>query len=87
MNKVIAVSSQGFSEPAERKAKDHGIELMTLEDAEKIDWAKELAHPFFKMMTHQHALLTITGIDARGISRAATSPRLWRNEKRWACFA
>jgi tetratricopeptide (TPR) repeat protein len=63
MNKIVAVSSQGFSKDAERKAAEHGISLLATEDAENVDWAKEIARPFFDVMTHSHTLLIIGGYD------------------------
>lgn len=38
--KVIAVSSSGFAASAIRKAKDNGIEPLTLKEAENQDWAR-----------------------------------------------
>jgi hypothetical protein len=63
VNKIVAVSSQGFSKDAERKAAEHGISLLKTEDAENVDWAKEIARPFFDVMTHSHTLLIIGGYD------------------------
>ncbi|SDY75791.1 Restriction endonuclease [Nitrosomonas sp. Nm58] len=40
VNKVIAVSSKGFASSAKRKAQKNGIETLTLEKAEEIDWVK-----------------------------------------------
>ncbi len=42
LNKAIAVSSKGFTGAAERKAKRNGIEVHSLLDAEKVDWASTL---------------------------------------------
>jgi predicted Mrr-cat superfamily restriction endonuclease len=38
LNKIVAVSSEGFSKEAERKAFDHGITLLTLMEAEDVDF-------------------------------------------------
>jgi hypothetical protein len=40
--KVVAVSSSGFSKPAEREAKESGIETFHLREAEKLDWGNWL---------------------------------------------
>lgn len=66
MNKVVAVSSQGFSQEAKKKANDNNIELITASDAQKVDWAKELLQPYFDLMTHQHELLRLGAYDSAG---------------------
>ena len=42
IQKIIAISHSAFSSTAEQKAIQHNIELITLKEAEKIDWAKKL---------------------------------------------
>jgi len=37
-DKLVLVSESGFSAPARRKAEFHGIEVLTLEEANKADW-------------------------------------------------
>lgn len=51
VNKVIAVSSKGFSSSAERKAKENGIETLTLEIAKETDWANFPIRPGVVVMT------------------------------------
>ena len=47
VNKVVAVSSTGFSNEAERKAAAHGIDTITAEEATKVDWAARIAAELF----------------------------------------
>jgi len=51
VNKVIAVSSKGFAATAERKAKENGIETLTLEEANETDWANFPIKPALVVMT------------------------------------
>jgi hypothetical protein len=38
VNKVVAVSKEGFSKTAKNKAEAHNIDTLTLEEAIEIDW-------------------------------------------------
>lgn len=62
-HKVIAVSSSGFSEKAHRKAEesDLGIELLTLKEAEKVEWGK------FKLLSEEVTVRKITVIPSTKI--------------------
>lgn len=51
VNKVIAVSSKGFASSAEKKAKENGIETLTLEEANEADWANFPFMPGIIVMT------------------------------------
>jgi hypothetical protein len=51
VDKVVAVSSKGFSRSALRKAKENGIETLTLEEANETDWAKFPIRPGLVVMT------------------------------------
>lgn len=51
VNKVIAVSSKGFTASAEKKARENGIETLTLEEANETDWAKFPIKPGLVVMT------------------------------------
>jgi Restriction endonuclease len=66
VNKVVAVSSAGFSNEAERKAKAHGIDIITAEEATKVDWAARIAAEFFTVMTHSNMLLWIGAFSKDG---------------------
>jgi hypothetical protein len=45
VDKVIAVSSSGFSKSAQRKARAVNIETISMKDAEAIDWSKYKIRP------------------------------------------
>lgn len=51
VNKVIAVSSKGFTASAERKAKENGIDILTLKEANETDWASFPIKPGLILMT------------------------------------
>lgn len=73
MNKIVAVSSQGFSKEAEVKAAQHGIELLTTKEAEEVDWAKEIMKPYFDVMTHQNEILFVSTYNAQGKEISSTN--------------
>lgn len=51
VNKVIAVSSKSFASSAKRKARENGIETLTLEKAQEVDWEKYPIKPGILVMT------------------------------------
>jgi Restriction endonuclease len=59
LNKVVAVSSSGFSPGAQRKAADHNIDLLTAHEAATVDWASRVAAEAFKVLTHSHQLMRL----------------------------
>ena len=59
INKVVAISSSGFSPEAERKAKDQGIDTLTLKEAIDVEWASYLARESFNVMTHAFLLMRL----------------------------
>lgn len=78
--KVVAVSSSGFSKPAEKEAKESGIETFHLREAEKLDWANWLLkistlgmEVDFEVVVKKVNFVTVqsplalSGIDARDI--------------------
>jgi hypothetical protein len=66
VNKVVAVSSSGFSGEAERKAAAHGIDTITAEEAARVDWAARVAAEFFTVMTHSFMLLQMGAFSKDG---------------------
>jgi hypothetical protein len=76
VNKVVAVSSAGFSNEAERKAAAHGIDTITAEEATKVDWAAMIAAQIFTVMTHSNMLLWIGAFsnDGAEISSSKIDP-------------
>ncbi len=67
LNKAIAVSSKGFTGAAERKAKRNGIEVHSLIDAEKIDWASKLPkHSLVMISAINYRLYSATLYDTKG---------------------
>jgi hypothetical protein len=66
VNKVVAVSSSGFSGEAERKAAAHNIDTITAEEAARVDWAARVAAEFFTVMTHSFMLLWIGAFSKDG---------------------
>lgn len=67
LNKAIAVSSKGFTNAAERKAKRNGIEVHSLIDAKKINWASKLPkHELFMISSINYRLYSATLYDVEG---------------------
>ena len=66
VNKVVAVSSSGFSNEAQRKASTHGIDTITAEEARQVDWTARIAAEFFTIMTHSNMLLWIGAFSENG---------------------
>ncbi|GLS22839.1 hypothetical protein GCM10007874_58590 [Labrys miyagiensis] len=58
LNRVIAVSSSGFTKKAVKKAKRKNIDLLTLEEAASVDWALKFHDPQkeWKQLTHKYGL-------------------------------
>ena len=66
LNKAIAVSNKGFTGTAERKAKRNGIEVHSLIDAEKVDWASKLPkHDLVMISAVNYRLYSATLYDAK----------------------
>lgn len=67
VDKVVAVSSKGFSRSARRKAEENGIEALTLEEANETDWANFPIRPGLVVMTDDiyriHEVLYMHGED------------------------
>jgi len=51
VNKIIAVSSKGFTASARKKAKENGIETLTLEEANDTHWGEFPVKPGLLVMT------------------------------------
>lgn len=51
VNKVMAVSSKGFTKSAIKKARENGIETLTLRQAQETDWANFPVRPSLVVMT------------------------------------
>lgn len=64
VNKIIAVSSSKFYLPAKRKAGEHGIEVITVNEALTKDWRAEIER--WKVMTHGFTLMRITTLKSNG---------------------
>ena len=72
VNKVVAVSSTGFSGEVKRKATAHDIEVLTTAEAERVDWAARLGHEFFDVMTHRNMLMRVGAFSEDGAELAYT---------------
>ena len=70
VNKIVAVSSSKFYLPAKRKAQEHGIEVITVNEALTKDWRMEIER--WKMMTHSFTLMRIAVIAHPGSSNGST---------------
>lgn len=58
IDRVIAVSHSPFTNPAKQKAAQHNIELLTLEEAERVDWASKIGPSLFRFFAfHNRPLL------------------------------
>jgi hypothetical protein len=64
VNKIIAVSSSKFYLPAKRKAGEHGIEVITVNEALTKDWRAEIER--WKVMTHSFTLMRIATLKPNG---------------------
>ena len=64
VNKIIAISSSKFYMPAKRKAAEHGIEVITVNEALTKDWRALIER--WKFMTHSHTLMRIATIKSNG---------------------
>lgn len=65
ISKIVAISNSGFSKAAVEKAESHDIELITVEEAENIDWAMSLALEG-TVYHHEHRLLHICTYNSDG---------------------
>jgi len=63
IQKIIAISHSDFSKTAKQKAVQHNIELITLKEAEEIDWAKKLGPSLIKFFGFHNRPL-IVGISS-----------------------
>ncbi len=79
INKVIAVSPTQFTAGAREKAAEERIELLTVEDASKVDWASRLAKEAFSVGTHQNTLLNVSMWSPEGNRIALTTVDLDTN--------
>ena len=59
IDRVIAISHSSFTSPAKQKAAQHNIELMTLDEAEKVDWASNVGPSFFRFFAFHNRPLII----------------------------
>jgi restriction endonuclease len=66
INQVIAVSPTQFTAGAREKAAEERIELLTVEDASKVDWASRLAKEAFSVGTHRNILLNVSMWSSEG---------------------
>jgi hypothetical protein len=66
VNKIVAVSSSGFSGEAERKAHAHNIDTITAEEAARVDWAARVAHEFYTVINYSFLLLWIGAFSKDG---------------------
>jgi hypothetical protein len=66
VNKIVAVSSSGFSGEAERKAAAHNIDTITADEAARVDWAARVAHEFCTVMDYSFLLLWIGAFSKDG---------------------
>jgi hypothetical protein len=64
VNKIIAISSARFSMSAKRKASEHCIEVITVNEALTKDWRAEIER--WKLMTHSHTLMRIDTLKPNG---------------------
>jgi hypothetical protein len=64
VSKIIAISSSKFYMPAKSKAKAHGIEVITVNEALTKNWRAEIEQ--WKFMTHSFTLMRITTLKSNG---------------------
>lgn len=60
IDKVIAVSTSGFTKGAIQKAQKENIDLLTLEAAEEVDWSKALLHISMSSVAFELELISVT---------------------------
>ena len=77
INKIIAVSSSKFYLPAKRKAGEHGIEVITVNEALTKDWRAEIER--WKVMTHSFTLMRMA--TSKRTARLSPTVRSLRTEK------
>lgn len=53
VNKVVAVSKEGFTDTAKSKAQMHGIDTLTVEEAVETDWAKYPIRPAITLLSEE----------------------------------
>lgn len=59
IDRVIAVSHSPFTHPAKQKAAQHNIELLTLEEAERVDWASKIGPSLFRFFAFHNRPLIV----------------------------
>jgi hypothetical protein len=64
VNQIVAISASPFSAEAKRKAAEHNMDLITVNEALTRDWTKRVER--WKMMTHSFTLMRVGGFGADG---------------------
>lgn len=59
IDRVIAVSHSPFTNPAKQKAQQHNIELLTLEEAERVNWATKIGPSLFRFFAFHNRPLVV----------------------------
>jgi len=59
IDRIIAVSHSPFTNPAKQKAAQHNIELLTLEEAERVDWASKIGPNLFRFFAFNNRPLIV----------------------------
>lgn len=69
IDRIVAVSSSGFSRGAHAKAVSHNIDLITPKEVTSIDWPERFAKPRTRFQIGWTKLrpLALAGVDARGL--------------------
>ena len=61
VNRVVAIAQTQFAPAAKEKARQHGIELITINEALTADWRANIEQ--WRGMTHSFTLMRITALD------------------------
>ena len=64
VDKIVAISSSKFYPSARRKAREHGIEVITVNEALTKDWRAEIEG--WKFLVHSFTLMRISTLKANG---------------------
>jgi hypothetical protein len=64
VNQIVAISSSPFSDAAKKKAAEHNIDAITVNEALTTDWVDRIER--WKGMTHSFTLMKIVTLDANG---------------------
>jgi hypothetical protein len=64
VNHVVAIAQTRFASAAKEKARQHNIELITINEALTADWRTSIER--WRGMTHSFTLMRITALDANG---------------------